>query len=257
MGLYTDQTIWIVGASSGIGRELSLELASRGAKIAISGRREDLLESVGHMMGVPPLILPLDVTSYSAVAAAGATILADWGQIDRIIVMAGVNVPGGFDSVDAHQLHEIVMTNILGVMNVCHWGIRTLNSQKSGGQLAVCASVAGYVGLPMGQPYCATKAAIINLMESLRVEFGPHVDVKVINPGFVKTPLTDKNTFKMPFLMDVRVAAHRIADELMTDRFEIHFPKMMSIGLKLLQLVPYFVLFWATKFIVRKGKVNG
>ena len=118
------------------------------------------------------------------------------------------------------------------------------------GQIAICASVAGYRGLPYGQPYGSTKAALINLCESLRVEMmRKNIDVKVINPGFVQTPLTDKNAFPMPMMISSDKAAQFIARDLLTSKFEIHFPKNFTYILKIVRTLPTWLYLWLARFI--------
>ena len=116
------------------------------------------------------------------------------------------------------------------------------------GQLVLCGSVAGYRGLPNGQPYSATKAALINLAESLRAEERV-LDIKVINPGFVRTALTDKNTFKMPMRIEPEEAARIIAEKLQTNCFEIHFPKRFTFFAKLIALLPAWLYFRCLSYL--------
>ena len=112
------------------------------------------------------------------------------------------------------------------------------------GQIVICASVAGYRGLPTGQPYCAAKAALLNLSESLKVELEPkNIDVKVICPGFVKTPLTDKNDFPMPMIIEAEDSAIAIKKGLCSRAFEIHFPKRFTYIMKLLHILPHWLYF--------------
>ena len=126
----------------------------------------------------------------------------------------------------------------MGTLNCLHAVLPILQRQKSG-QIALCGSVAGYRGLPNAQPYGATKAAIINLAESLKLETaGSGIDVRVINPGFVRTPMTDKNSFDMPMIISPEQAARSLADQLAGSGFEIHFPKKFTWAMKILRLLP-------------------
>jgi len=116
------------------------------------------------------------------------------------------------------------------------------------GQICLCASVAGYIGLPNSQPYASTKAALINLAESLHVEYEPkNIDIKVINPGFVQTPMTDRNQFEMPMMITAQEAATAIAKGITSQGFEVHFPKKFTLIMKLLRLLPYWLSFKITK----------
>jgi short-subunit dehydrogenase len=128
-----------------------------------------------------------------------------------------------------------------GAFNAVHAVLPILKSQAHG-QFVLCGSVAGYCGLPNGQPYSATKAGVINLAESLRAEEG-HLDIKVINPGFVRTPLTDKNNFKMPMMIEPEEAAKIIVKGLQSKKFEIHFPKRFTFLMKILSVLPDFLYF--------------
>lgn len=122
--------------------------------------------------------------------------------------------------------------------------VRDIFKQQGHGQIVLCASVAGYRGLPNAQPYCATKAALINYAESLKIELEPeHIDVKIICPGFVKTDLTDKNDFKMPMMISADEAASAISKGLTQKGFEIHFPKRFTLIMKTLRLIPNWLFF--------------
>ena len=142
---------------------------------------------------------------------------------------------------DINAAMDMVDINFKGALNVVHAALPVLKKRVHG-QLALCGSVAGYRGLPYSQPYGATKAALISLAESLKVE-NEELDIKVINPGFVRTPMTDKNDFKMPMIIEPEEAAKIIAKELQTSRFEIHFPKRFTFLVKLLALLPSFLYF--------------
>ena len=135
--------------------------------------------------------------------------------------------------------------NVLGAFNIVQRVLPYMQEQGEG-QIALCGSVAGYAGLPGGQPYSATKAAIINLAESLKAE-NPALDIKLINPGFVKTPLTDKNDFQMPMMLSAEQAAVEVAQGLLSRRFEIHFPKKFTFLLKTLKWLPHGLYFYLVK----------
>jgi short-subunit dehydrogenase len=150
--------------------------------------------------------------------------------------MAAIYDPAPLNQLDIKSAHQMVDINLNGAFNTVHAVLPVLKAQGHG-QFALCGSVAGYRGLPNGQPYSATKAAVINLAESLRAE-EHNLDIKVINPGFVRTPLTDKNDFKMPMIIEPEEAAKIIARELQTNCFEIHFPKRFTYIVKLLRILP-------------------
>lgn len=236
---YTNKIIWIIGASSGIGAALSQELASRGAILALSARRiQELVQLKNTLPGKDHEIFPLDVCDIEAVMKTAEIVHTKLNHIHSIIFLAAAYMPMKLDMLDMTMTRQIIEVNLLGAFHVVQAAMHWLKKQ-SYGQIALCGSVAGYYGLPGGQPYSATKAGIINLAESLRSELPAHIDVKLINPGFIKTPLTEKNNFKMPMIIEPPQAAVFISDGLLTKKFEIHFPKRFTFFVKLLQLLPY------------------
>jgi len=159
--------------------------------------------------------------------------------------MAALYDPSPLSKMDIATTRKMVDVNLMGMFNVVH-AVLPLLTKQGFGQLALCGSVAGYRGLPNGQPYSATKAAVINLAETLRLEH-PELDVRLISPGFVRTPLTDKNDFDMPMMIEPDVAAKALADGLLASGFEIHFPKKFTFLLKLLRVLPNAVYFKLAK----------
>lgn len=236
---YRNKIIWIIGASSGIGEALSKELASRGAIICLSARRTRELERLKHALpGEKHESFPVDVSDKEAVIKTVQAIHTHFKRIDSIIFLAAAYKPMKIDALDIPIVRQIIEINLLSVFYIINAALPLLKSQ-SYGQIALCGSVAGYIGLPGGQPYSSTKSAIINLGESLRSELPKTIDVKIINPGFVKTNLTAKNNFEMPMIITPEKAALYIADGLLKKKFEIHFPKKFTLFLKLLKLLPY------------------
>lgn len=235
--------IWIIGASAGIGEALAKELANAGHSVAISARNEsslarlhDELPKNGH------LVVPLDVSDLSAVNSATDNILERWGHIDRVIFMAGIYQPMQMGMLDLEETKKILLVNLLGAFYVAESVLPALIARPHG-QLAFCASVAGYRGLPKSQPYGASKAGLINMVESLKAEHGKQVDVKLINPGFVESRLTDKNDFHMPMRMSAENAAKRIVKGLKSRAFEVHFPKRFTGLMKLLSVLPDWIYY--------------
>lgn len=248
-GRYQNKRIWIIGASSGIGEALAQKLADEGAVLALSARSESKLAVLRHKLGEAHKVIPLDVADTQAVAQATQGVKQVLGGIDSVIFLAALYEPQFLDKLDINQTRKIIDVNLGGAFNVVDAVLPVLKAQKSG-QIALCGSVAGYAGLPKGQPYSATKAGVINLAESLRAEAGRYgIDVKVINPGFVKTPLTDKNDFDMPMITTPEKAAAAIADGLQKSGFEIHFPKKFTFMVKFLAAMPYGLYFWLVKKI--------
>ena len=238
LNTYQDQVVWLVGASSGIGAALAKVLSQRGARLALSARRVEALQDLCASLGSDHhRVFPLDIADPQATQAVANTIKATMGSLHRVIFMAAGYDPMRLGALDIHQSRQIVTINLMGAFHLIHAALPLLREQH--GQMALCGSVAGYMGLPEGQPYSATKAAIINLAESLLAEESHHIDVKLISPGFVRTPLTDKNDFAMPMMIEPDQAAIAIADGLLSKRFEIHFPKRFTMLLKLLRALPY------------------
>jgi len=243
---YKDQIIWIIGASSGIGSALAHELSSRGAKLALSSRRKDELENLKVKLGEHHKVFALDITDAETTLRTSQAIRASFGRIDRVVFLAAAYAPMKTDHLDLAMTKAMLDVNLGGAFNVIHAMLPILKAQPEGhqkfrGQITLCGSVAGYMGLPGGQPYSATKAGIINLAESLYAECKSLVDIKLISPGFVRTALTDKNSFEMPMIIEPEQAAKAIADGLLSPHFEIHFPKKFTFLLKILSLLPYSI----------------
>lgn len=204
--------IWIIGASSGIGAALAKLYASKGHNVAISARSSAGLAKVAKDMNTSALAVELDVTDTTSINAAKDKILASWPKIDRVIFMAGIYEPMSFGQIDLDFARKTIDINLMGAINTIEALLPNLIAFNS--QLAICASIAGFVGLPNSQPYSATKAALINLTQSLKIEYGSKIDVRLINPGFVKTRLTEKNNFPMPGIISSEKAAKIIARKL-------------------------------------------
>lgn len=243
---YQNQVVWIIGASSGIGAALAKELAKRGATLAISARRKDAMEKLKSGMGEAHKIFVTDVTDAELVERTAKAIRASFGRIDRVVFLSAAYQPMNLDTLDLQMTRQMVDVNIMGAFHLIH-AILPIFKEQQGGQLTLCGSVAGYTGLPSGQPYSATKAAVMNLAESLKAELPTAIDIKLISPGFVKSELTDKNDFKMPMMISAEKAAIYIADGLLSKSFEIHFPKRFTVWLKLLRILPYMIAFNRTK----------
>lgn len=244
--------VWLIGASSGIGLALAKLLVARGARIAVSARNADALHQLAASTK-PANVLPLalDATRPDQLAAGFAQMIDTWGGIDLALFLQGTHEPVRAWTLDSATAHRLVETNLLSVLDALAVVMPRLLQQGSGG-VAICSSVAGYRGLPTSLIYGATKAALINLAETLYLDLAPRgIGVWVINPGFVKTPLTDRNDFKMPALISAEEAAQHIVDGFASGRFEIHFPKRFTRWLKLFRLLPYGLYFRLIRRVVR------
>jgi short-subunit dehydrogenase len=245
---YQNEVVWIIGASSGIGAALAEALAGRGATLALSARRKDALESLKERLGPQHKLFMLDVSDAELVVRTAQAIRAAFGRIDRIIFMAAAYTPMKLNDLDIAVTRQMIDVNLLGAFHVVH-AVLPLLKEQGHGQLALCGSVAGYMGLPGGQPYSATKAAIISLAETLHAELPQPIDVKLISPGFVRSELTDKNDFSMPCIISAQQAAEHIASGLLRKSFEVHFPWRFTLLLKLLRLLPYRLAFKITQTV--------
>lgn len=231
---------WITGAGSGIGRSLALALAARGWTVAISGRKEAALDMVAAETDGPGSIVPypVDITNPEATEETVAAIERQLGAIDLAVLNAGTHVPVSAASFSRDDVVALIETNLVGTVN-CLAALLPRFVARHGGEIAVTASMTGYRGLPTSAGYGATKAALINTCESLRPELErERVSLRLINPGFVDTPLTRLNRFPMPFLIDADRAAAIILRKLAGRRFEITVPWQMALLLKLLRLLP-------------------
>ena len=240
------ERIWIMGASDGIGAALARLWAARGADVILSARSADKLADLAQDLGGAEM-QPCDVTDRESLAKAARQISAS-GKVDRAITLAALYDPGKVMELEADVAARIVAVNLTGRFNFARAAVPLL---RQGGQLALTGSVAGYVGLPQGQIYSATKAGVINLAESLRAELAPEVDVRLISPGFVDTRLTQKNDFDMPALIQPEDAAAAIVKGLDKGGFELHFPRRLTLPLKFLRVLPYGLALRLTRRLVR------
>ena len=245
--------VWITGASTGIGRALALRYAAAGDIVLASARSTDGLASlVSAAAGQPGSVipLPLDITDRAAVQEALSAAEPRHGPIRTAILNAGTHEPVTPDTFAAATFERLLRINVLGTVN-CIEALLPRFSRRGGGQIAIVSSVAGYRGLKTASAYGASKAALIIMAEALHVDFAPlGIDVRLINPGFVRTPLTDQNQFPMPFLVTAELAAERIWQGLERGHgFEITFPRRFTYMLKLARILPYRLYFALTRRI--------
>ncbi len=236
---WRERRVWVVGASTGIGRAIAEALLARGARVALSARRAEPLDALRQAHPERVTVLPLDVTDAAQVHAAAQSMAARWGGCDLVLCVAGNYLPMRAWELDLAAARQLVEVNVMGVFNVVDAVLPTLLAQGSGG-IGIVSSVAGFRGLPRSLVYGPTKAALINLAEALYLDLrGRGLSVHVINPGFVKTPLTDRNDFQMPALISAEEAAAQTLRGIERGAFDIHYPKRFTLLLKLLRLLPY------------------
>jgi short-subunit dehydrogenase len=241
---WAGKRVWVIGASQGIGEAIARELLTRKARVALSARNRQALDALAARADPgDALVMPLDVTRPEELSAAFEALYAQWGAVDLVLIVAGTHRPVRAWEIDQQFTRMLVETNLMGVLNTLDAIMPRFLAQGQGG-LAIVSSVAGYRGLPTALVYGATKAALINLAETLYLDLRPRgFSVYLINPGFVKTPLTDKNPFKMPALISAQEAASATLAGLERGRFEIHFPRRFTFLMKLMQLLPYRLYF--------------
>ncbi len=236
---WSAQRVWVVGASTGIGAAIARELLARGSRVALSARSAERLQTLAAIAPDRSLAVPVDVTDAPAVRAAHDTIVAAWGGVDVVLAVAGNYVPLRATEFDAGAIGRLFEVNVQGVLNVLGPVLPAMIARR-GGHVAIVASVAGFRGLPKALGYGPTKAALINLAEVLYLDLAPMgVGVHIVNPGFVRTPLTDGNDFKMPALIEPEEAARETLRGLERGEFETHYPKRFTRWLKLLRVLPY------------------
>ncbi|MGI9451734.1 MAG: SDR family NAD(P)-dependent oxidoreductase [Geminicoccaceae bacterium] len=238
--------VWITGASSGIGRALALHMASLGDRVAVSARGEAELQALAREAEGSPgsiHVHPLDVTDAVDCEAIVQEITRDLGDIELAVLNAGTHHPVQADDFRAIDLEALVDINLLGTGNCLEPLLKRMIPARRG-HIAIVASVAGYRGLPTSAYYGATKAAQINMAEALKFDLDRYgIKLQLVNPGFVKTPLTDQNDFSMPFLIGAETAAARVASGFERNGFEITFPRRFTFLMKLLRLLPYRLYF--------------
>jgi short-subunit dehydrogenase len=243
------RTAWITGASSGIGQALTIALAQGGVKVAASARSGGKLSEIaGQRAGITPL--PVDVTALAAMIEASRSITNTLGPIDLAVFNAGIWEAMSVRNFSAAKAARCMAINYQGIAN----GIEAVLPgmlERGTGHIGLVASVAGYRGLGPTAAYGPSKAAVINLAETLNTNLAMRgIKVSVINPGYVDTPMTRGNPFAMPFLVSAEDAARRILRGLEKGKFEIAFPWQLVLLMKLARLMPNGLFFWYARTVL-------
>ena len=239
------KVIWITGGGTGIGKAVAIKFANEGWQVAISGRRENVLKEVEeNYQNIKAF--PLDVNDKEKCFNIVENIKKELGDIDICFFSTGTWDPKKEREIDVEQIEKVFKVNFFGTLN-CIKAVENHFRIKKEGVITIVSSIAGYKGLPNSTGYGPSKAALNNLAESLYFDFGRYgVKVCLVSPGFIKTPMTDKNDFKMPFLKTPEYSADKIYNGLInSNKFEIHFPKELTLILKFLKIIPdrlYFYL---------------
>ena len=249
------KNIWITGASSGIGKALTLKFAEEGWQVAISARRENLLNELSEL-NKNISSFPLDVNNKDKCKETFEQIIKKYQNIDICFFCTGTWDPKKEKDIDIEQIEHVMKVNFFGTLN-CIKAVEQYFKDKKSGHISIVSSVAGYRGLPNSTGYGASKAALNNLAESLYFDFGrQNVRISLVSPGFIKTPMTDKNEFKMPFLKTPEFAAENIYNGLINgSSFEIDFPKELTLILKLLKILPNRLYLYIIKKLTKLQKL--
>ena len=232
---------WITGASSGIGAALARELVKRGWRVALSARSVDKLEALSEELGENAIAVACDVADRVSVETAADEVEEEFGPIGLLVSNAGIYLPFEGQEFDMDAFQKTVEVNLLGAAYVTGAVLPEMAARRQG-HVHLVSSATGFGGMPTSSAYGATKAALINMGESLKIEMDRYnVGVSVSTPGFVDTPAQTDNRFPKPFMITPELAARRIADAVMRGGFESTFPRRFTWMLKALYALPKFV----------------
>lgn len=244
---------WVIGASSGIGRETALALADDGYTVAVSARSGEALVELASERPNQIFAYPLDATDQAAVLETYAAIRSQHSSLDLLLCAAGVWHAMRPPEYDFEKFRQSFDVNVIGVVGPILAVLPDMRARRSG-HIAIVSSVAGYRGLTKAAAYGSTKAALIHLAEVLKIDLArDNIDVSVINPGFVKTPMTAQNDFPMPFIIKADEAAQHIVRGLKKKNFEIAFPWQLVTILKALAALPYWLYFRMARRTTRRS----
>ena len=250
------KTIWITGGSTGIGKALAIKFASKGWNVAVSARRAELLNELSNSYENISSF-PLDVTNKEKCKEVFTEIKNKFENIDICFFSTGTWDPKKEKDIDVEQIEDVFKVNFFGTVN-CIKAVEQYFRDKKNGIITIVSSIAGYRGLPNSTGYGPSKSALNNLAESLYFDFKRYnVRVCLVSPGFIQTPMTDKNDFKMPFLKTPEYAADKIYDGLVNKNvFEIHFPKSLTLILKIFSFLPSKIYFGLIGKMTKYQKKN-
>ena len=252
--MWSDKVVLITGASSGIGRGLALELVRRGARLGLVARRKEVLEDIveeicakskGNGDYVPQVVaLAGDVQDVQSMREVADRLREHFGRIDVLIANAGIGGNNDAGSFDAASFANVINTNVIGASNSVAAVIPEMVARGSG-QLVVISSLAAYRGLPKSAAYCASKAAVSAMFESLRLDLKPRgIDVTIIHPGFIKTPLTAGRQAKLPWLQELEPAVRKIANAIERRKKSYAFPWQLAAIVRAGMIMPIAMYDW-------------
>ncbi|MFY9620048.1 MAG: SDR family NAD(P)-dependent oxidoreductase [Pyrinomonadaceae bacterium] len=255
MSFWSDKVVLITGASSGIGRGLALELARRGAKLGLVARRKAILDEIvieiatgkNSEQSANVLAIPADVQDAESMRAAAARLESEFGRVDVLIANAGIGASNDAAELDAAILAEVINVNVLGAANSVAAVVPGMVKRGSG-HLVVISSLAAYRGLPKSAAYCASKAAVSSMFESLRLDLKPHrIDVTIIHPGFIKTPLTAGRKAKLPWLQELDPAVKKIVTAIEKRKKSYAFPWQLATIVRAGLIMPNAMYDWISR----------
>lgn len=238
---WKNRVVFLTGASSGIGRALAWELGRRGARLALVARRADELmltvEGV-EKVGGEAMALPADVRDYSAVERAVERVRERWGRVDVLVANAGMSTTTAGTDLNATEAGDVISINVIGVVN-CVSAVLPGMLERGSGHLVAVSSLAAYRGMPKSGAYSASKAAVSTLFESLRIDLRRSgIDVTVIHPGFIRTPMTANRKKRLPFLLEVDDAARRIRRAIERRARTYSFPWQLASIVRVIKHMP-------------------
>lgn len=225
---------WIVGASSGLGRDVAKEISKTGAEVILSARNEEALNDLAKELPGRSIVLPMDVSSAESVAAAAKSA----GKIDGLVYLAGVYWSLGATEFDGEKVATMLDVNLTGAARVLGHALPPMVARDQG-HVVLTGSLSGFRGLPNACGYGASKAGLMSLAETLHADLiNTGVDIQLINPGYIKTRLTDKNEFNMPFIMEADVAAREFVEHMNDNSFVKNYPWIFSSAIRSMQFLP-------------------
>ena len=247
--------IFVTGASSGIGKALSVKFANSGWKVLASARRLDLLKKLDKESNSLNSIIPIkmDITNKKTVSSQVNKTIKKYGIPDIVLLNAGTNNPNSKNIFSIEETEQIFKINFFGTLNCLH-ALLPFLKKKINSQVIFMSSVAGYRGLPYAAAYCSSKSAITTFAESIYNQCkNLGIAIRVINPGFVKTPLTDKNKFKMPMIIPAEKAADIMYKKIVfSKKFEINCPWLFCFIMKILKILPNSLYLSLTQLLIKR-----
>lgn len=231
---WSGKRYWLVGASAGLGRAVAFELSKMGAEVILSARSEDALTELAGQLPAKAQVVPIDVSDADSVAAAAEAA----GEVDGMVYLAGLYWPMSSQDYDAERAVAMMDVNLTGAARVLGHVVPQMVARDRG-HIVLTGSLSGFRGLPGAVAYGASKAGIMSLAETMYADLRKTgVDVQLINPGFIKTRLTDKNDFQMPFIMEADEAAKLFVEHMQGDDFARNFPRHFGALFRLSQFLP-------------------